>query len=103
MNKVPVTLPKELAWVSKEIREESLKALVAGPQPEDSFRALADSVGDDFEQQLEGKAVDELMQNNMKKRKLYRQATGTDQVGSPLKWQCLAFRSSCGKAEGGVR
>ena len=72
VNKVPVTPPKELAWVDKDVRVESLKSLVAGPTTATAEEIVEDNMNDGE------------LRVQVKKRRLYRQASGTQQVWFPF-------------------
>ena len=87
MNKVPVVVPKDLAFVDKSVRETSLRRMVAAPAvspaPADdeaeSAAASADpaALGDQT-----GPTPHELLQS-VKRRRLYRRATGEEVVWFP--------------------
>ena len=87
MNKVPVVAPKDLAFVDKTVRETSLRRMVAAPAvsaaPADdeaeSAAASADpaTLGDQT-----GPTPHELLQS-VKRRRLYRRATGEEVVWLP--------------------
>ena len=87
MNKVPVVVPKDLAFVDKTVREASLRRMVAAPAvsaaPADdeaeSAAASADpaALGDQT-----GPTPHELLQS-VKRRRLYRRATGEEVVWFP--------------------
>ena len=76
---VPVLSPKNQAYVSKEVRDESLRAMVGSVEPED-LDDEANSQGlleDDGLHQPKNSA--RIMENAVKRRKLYRQVS-TDMV-----------------------
>ncbi len=77
MFKVPVVPPKELTFVSKTVREASLKRMAAPPAP--GGAADAEDLAEDGEG---GPTRQELLQH-VKRRRLYRQSTGTDEVWFP--------------------
>ena len=87
MNKVPVVVPKDLAFVDKTVRETSLRRMVAEPavspapadDEADSAAASAEpaSPGDQT-----GPTPQELLQS-VKRRRLYRRATGEEVVWFP--------------------
>ena len=74
--------PKELAWVEKSVRDASLKRLGAGPEPAvsaDSFALDDDMIAQEPQGMSEGE-----MRVQLKKRKLYRQASDTTQIWFPF-------------------
>ena len=82
--KVPVVAPKDLAFVTKEVREASLATMIGvsedtGKDPHDQGAASAPAEGPTASTSGD---TQELIKH-VKKRKLYRQATGTEQVWFP--------------------
>ncbi len=82
---VPVSAPKELAWIDKDARDESMRSLIAGPQPTaESGQSFVDVDGPQLrDNSTEGNAEDEL-RNHVKKRRLYRQSSANDHVWFPF-------------------
>ena len=96
MLKAPVVAPKDLAFVAKEVRDTSLATMSGisvntGADTDDQGAASASTGGDTLIQ-------------HVKKRKLYRQATGTEAVwfphdNSPLVLKELLHESGTGEQQ----
>ena len=110
MLKVPVVAPKDLAFVSKEVRDASLATMsgipvnMAGdPDDQGAASASADATGLEVASASTGGDTQALLQH-VKKRRLYRQATGTEVVwfphdNSPLVLKELLHESGTGEQQ----
>ena len=85
MMRVPVCAPKDLAFVSKDVREKSLRTM--GGVCDDSSRDLLGEVADTAANEPGEAATASHMASDftqhVKRRRLYRQTTGTDVVWFP--------------------
>ena len=86
VNRVPICKPEQLAWVDRSVREASLKTLAAPPPPPSADDGADDAQADGEAQQDQkdaGMDPGEL-RANVKRRKLYRQATDTTAIWFPF-------------------
>ena len=84
---VPVPPPKDLTFVDKAVRETRLKTLIATPEAPPAGSAMEGQQADGSTKgQTEGKMEapsGQDLKRHVKKRRLYRQATDTEESGFP--------------------
>ncbi|CAK0858880.1 unnamed protein product, partial [Prorocentrum cordatum] len=98
MSKVPVCAPKDLTFVSKDVRDVSLRSMMAPP---DESASAADAAADGAlgERNAEGPTQKKIA-IHARKRRLYRHLTGTEEVWFPFDFHGAVIKELIWEAGG---
>lgn len=102
VNKVPICKPEQLAWVDRHVRESSMKTLAAPPAPvEEAAEVQADGEEQNGVDDQKDAGMDPgELRANVKRRKLYRQATDTTQIWFPFEMAVEVAQELCHESGG---